>query len=116
MKKGCYNLVVNLIVSRKCLYSWLAPLLFTSGGLGRTSSGETKDDKCDDDDDDGDEQVEEPEDYDAQGDNLEALRKQAQLPDLPDDGLPSASAGKVMYLVINSKNDQTVNCHYPISS
>ena len=51
----------------------------------------------DDVDQSEDEESQNP-DADFEADNLGNLRKQAGLPDLPDDGLPSASATKMMIL------------------
>eukprot|EP00435_Cladocopium_sp_Y103_P053180 s214_g17.t1 len=61
------------------------------GSPGSCANGDGADGADDHDSD-------ENEDYDAQADNLEALRKSAGLPELPDDGLPSASAQKMMKL------------------
>lgn len=60
---------------------------------------------CGVDQEDDDHDSDENEDYDAQADNLEALRKSAGLPELPDDGLPSASAQKMMKLNVKLVQD-----------
>ncbi len=53
----------------------------------------------------GSEEEEPDPDVDLHEDHMSSLRKQAQLPELPDDGLPSASAQKMMHLAsIEHKN------------
>lgn len=57
----------------------------------------------------GEASEEEDPDVDLQNDHLGTLRKQAGLPEMPEDGLPSASSQKMMCLAC-TQNSSKPNC------